>query len=293
MPRSSPSNAASDMSSDSAALTADFLKSNDPDRYYASLVIPEGKRAAVQSLYAFATEVASVRERVSEPAPGEIRLQWWDDALSGKGHGNVRQNPIADALLTTIGDYGLPVVPLQRLIAARRFDLYQDPMRDLTSFEGYAGETVSALYQFAAMILNDGVPVEEGDAAGHLGVANALIGHVRAFGFNASQHRIFLPLPVFAANGASERQILSGEASDGIRAALGQFADLAREHLDKAEAAIATLPRGLRRAFAYAPVLRAELAGLKHVQEQPFAPPPAIAAWRKIAMMSWWAWRNG
>jgi len=92
------------MRPESAALTADYLKTTDPDRYYSSLVIPEAKRAAVQSLYAFSADVASVRERVSNPSPGEIRLQWWDDALTGHGHGNVRQNPAADALLTTIGD---------------------------------------------------------------------------------------------------------------------------------------------------------------------------------------------
>lgn len=280
------------MRAETAALTADYLKSTDPDRYYASLVIGEDKRAAVQSLYAFAAEVASVRERVSEPTPGEIRLQWWDDALKGQGHGNVRSNPVADALLTTIGDYGLPIVPLQRLIAARRFDLYQDPMPDLTSFEGYAGETVSVLYQFAVMVLNDGVPVEDGDAAGHLGVANAFIGHVRAFGFNASQHRIFLPLPLFRANGVTESQIFAGTPTEGIRAALGQAIDLAGEHLGKAEAAIGALSPSLRPAFAYAPVLRAALGQLKHVQEQPFAPPPDVASWRKIAAMSWWTWRN-
>ena len=280
------------MRPDSAALVAEFLKSTDPDRYYASLVIPEGRRASVQALYAFAADVASVRQRVSEPAPGEIRLQWWDDALTGSGHGNVRQNPIADALLTTIGDYGLPVVPLQRLIAARRFDLYQDPMPDVTSFEGYAGETVSVLYQFAAMILNEGVPVDEGDAAGHLGVANAYIGHVRAFGYNASQHRIFLPAPLLAANGVSERQVFSGEASEAVSALLRQAADLARGHLDSADLAIKALPTALRPAFAYLPVLRSELAQIPAVIAQPFAPPPALPAWRKIAMMWWWSRRN-
>ena len=98
--------------------------------------------------------------------------------------------------------------PLLRLIAARRFDLYDDPMPDLASFEGYAGETVSVLYQLAAMILNGGGPVETGDAAGHLGVAHALIGHLRAFGYNASQGRIFLPWSVFAANGVDARRDL-------------------------------------------------------------------------------------
>ncbi|HEY4200491.1 MAG TPA: phytoene/squalene synthase family protein [Devosiaceae bacterium] len=281
------------MAADSAALAADFLKATDPDRYYATLVIREDRRVAVQAIYAFAADVASVRERVSEPAPGEIRLQWWDDALTGQGHGNVRQNPVADALLTTIGEYGLPVVPLQRLIAARRFDLYQDPMTDVLSFEGYAGETVSVLYQFAAMILNGGAPVEEGDAAGHLGVANALIGHSRAFGYNASTMRLFLPSSLFKAHGVSESEIFSGQATEGIRAALAQIQDLAREHLDKAAVASAVLPRTLRPAFAMVPVLRAELRQLEQGGRNPFAPPLILPAWRKLALMGWWAWRNG
>ncbi len=120
---------------------------------------------------------------------------------TGEGHGAVRQNPLADALLDAIAEYGLPVPALQRLIEARRFDLYDDPMPDVPSFEGYAGETVSVLYQLGAMILNGGRPVEPGDAAGHLGVAHALIGHLRAFGYNAAQGRIFLPWSVLAANG--------------------------------------------------------------------------------------------
>ena len=158
------------MTPDSAAYASQYLKDNDRDRYFATLVLPPKERAAVTALYAFNADIASVRERAREPAAGEIRLQWWADALTGSGHGNVRQNPLADALLSVVAEYGLPTPPLTRMISARRFDLYQDPMPDLPTFEGYAGETVSALYQLGAMILNSGKPVETGDAAGHLGV---------------------------------------------------------------------------------------------------------------------------
>ncbi len=58
-----------------------------------------------------------------------------------------------------IAAYSLPAGPLLRLLAARRFDLYHDAMPDVPSFEGYAGETVSVLYQLAAMMLNGGAEV--------------------------------------------------------------------------------------------------------------------------------------
>jgi phytoene synthase len=230
-----------------------------------------------------------VRDRAREPAAGEIRLQWWADALTGEGHGNVRQNPLAEALLDVIGEYGLPVPPLSRLITARRFDLYQDPMPNLATFEGYAGETVSALYQLAAVILNGGRPVETGDAAGHLGVAHALVGHLRAFGYNASQGRIFLPWDVFAVCGVNEQDVLAGKASDGLAVALTKLSETAAEHLGTAEAAIRTLRRELRPALAPIAVLRAQLKRID--VESPFQRADDLPDWRKIAELSWWKLR--
>ncbi|HHY49159.1 MAG TPA: squalene/phytoene synthase family protein [Alphaproteobacteria bacterium] len=281
------------MNAASVRHASQYLRDHDRDRYFATLVLKPGTRHAVQALYAFNADVASIRDRAREPAAGEIRLQWWTDALNGKEHGAVRANPLADALLGAIDDYRLPTGALVRLVAARRFDLYDDPMPDLPSFEGYAGETASVLYQLAAMILNEGRAVETGDAAGHLGVAHALVGHLRAFGLNASRGRLFLPFSVFAANGVTEGEIFTGTVSEGLLAAHHQLTELAREHLDKAAAAIARLPRPLRPAFAATRLLAAQLRKVEQQGGEPFAPPREIADWRKIGLLSLWAWRNG
>ena len=100
----------------SAQYAAQQLRAADRDRYFATLLLGAKEREALTALYAFNADIASVRERAREPAAGEIRLQWWADALTGEGHGAVRQNPLADALLSTIADYGLPVPPLTRMI---------------------------------------------------------------------------------------------------------------------------------------------------------------------------------
>lgn len=279
------------MAEASFAHAAETLRQNDRDRYLSTLVLTGAHRDAVTALYAFNADVASIRERVSDPAPGEIRLQWWSDALEGEGHGAVRQNPVADALLDTMARYTIPAGTLLRLIGARRFDLYDDPMPDLETFEGYAGETVSTLYQLAAMILNEGETIETGDAAGHLGVAHAMIGHLRAFGHVAAQGRIMLPWSIFAANGVQEGEIFSGTESEGLSEALGQVGELAAEHLGKAEAAIAALPGRLKPAFAGIAVLKAQL-GLLGGKPGLFAPAPDEPDWRKITRLAWWNWRN-
>ena len=274
----------------SAQYAAQQLRKADRDRYHATLLLGPKGREALTALYAFNAEIASVRERAREPAAGEIRLQWWADALTGEGHGAVRQNPLADALLSTIADYGLPVPSLTRMIAARRFDLYQDPMPDVASFEGYAGETVSALYQLAAMILNGGKPVEPGDAAGHSGVAHALIGHLRAFGHNASHGRIFVPWNVLAINGVNEGEVFAGQMSEGLANGLAQLAEMAAEHLRKAETAIAALPRELRAVFAPVAVLKVQHKRLD--LRTPFVRRDDVSDWQKIALLGWWKLRS-
>ncbi len=279
------------MAEASFAHAAEALRQNDRDRYLSTLVLSGAHRDAVTALYAFNADVASIRDRVSDPAPGEIRLQWWSDALEGEEHGAVRQNPVADALLDTIGRYNIPAGTLLRLIGARRFDLYDDPMPDLETFEGYAGETVSTLYQLAAMILNEGETIETGDAAGHLGVAHAMIGHIRAFGHVSAQGRIMLPWSIFAANGVREGEIFSGTESEGVSEALGQIGDLAEEHMGKAEAAIAALPGRLKPAFASIAVLKAQL-GLLGRQPGLFVLAVDDPDWRKITRLAWWSWRN-
>ncbi len=280
------------MAADSFRHAGEALRAGDHDRYLATLVLPAQHRDAVTALYAFNADVAAIRDRISNPAPGEVRLQWWSDALSGEEHGSIRQNPVADALLQTMERYNLPGGTLLRLIGARRFDLYDDPMPDLQSFEGYAGETASTLYQLAAMILNNGAPVETGDAAGHLGVAHAMIGHLRAFGYVSAQGRIMLPWTILEANGVREGEIFARTDSEGLHEALAQIAELATEHLRKAERAITLLPGALKPAFAPVAILRPQLAAFNQRKSSTFEPLPDDPAWRKIARLSWWGLRN-
>jgi phytoene synthase len=280
------------MAAESFAHAAEALRASDHDRYLSTLILDPSHRDGVTALYAFNADVAAIRDRITNPAPGEVRLQWWNDALTGDGHGAVRQNPLADALLQTIERYNLPSGTLLRLIAARRFDLYDDPMPDLQTFEGYAGETNSTLYQLAAMILNDGGPVETGDAAGHLGVAHAMIGHLRAFGYVSAQGRIMLPWSILEANGVREEEIFKRIDSEGLHEALGQVGELAADHLKKAEESLRKLPGKLKPAFAMAAILRAQLQTINTRTGSSFEPLSDEPDWRKIARLTWWSLRN-
>src|SRR5437868_5906772 len=158
-----------------AAFCADLVRSHDFDRYASTLFVDASTRRALLALYAFNVEICRVRDQVSQPLPGEIRLQWWTDMLAGSGHGGVEGNPVAAELLRAIEMYQLPAEPLSRLIEAHLFDLYNDPMPDVTALEAYADATAAALFSLGARVTGD-----TSDAADHLarhaGLAQAMTG---------------------------------------------------------------------------------------------------------------------
>src|SRR5258708_39658912 len=88
-----------------------LVRAADKDWYLAGLFAPAAARRHLYALYAFACEIARVREAAREPLPGEIRLQWWRDALRGAARGEVPANPVAAALIDTVAQCALPKGP--------------------------------------------------------------------------------------------------------------------------------------------------------------------------------------
>ena len=84
------------------------LRLHDPDRYLTARLAPKPSRPALITLYAFNAELARICDAVSEPALGEIRLQWWRDALDGADTDVKTGAPLADALMQTIRAHELP-----------------------------------------------------------------------------------------------------------------------------------------------------------------------------------------
>ena len=111
-----------------AGLVAASLRAADIDRYVSVLYAPVEKRPALFALYAFNAEIASIRDRVSQPIPGEMRLQWWRDVLDAATNEAAGGHPVACELLAGIRQHRLPVAALQAMRNARECDLYDDPM---------------------------------------------------------------------------------------------------------------------------------------------------------------------
>ncbi|OBZ94223.1 phytoene synthase [Pararhizobium polonicum] len=263
------------------------LRDSDRDRYLACLLSPQDKRGPLSALYAFHAEIARIRDLVREPLPGEIRLQWWRDVLADPGGASGEGHPLAEALLACIRRHELPVSVLEDMIDARIFDLYDDPMENRSSLEGYAGETASALIQLASLILDPAHAPQSASAAGHAGVAQTIAGLLLLLPLHRRRGQVYFPAELLAATGLDRDAFLSGKDEQAVTLAIRAFAGLGRDHLAKARAAsdaISPMNRSAFTTLALAePVFdRAERAGSK-LFDQSIVP----SQWRR----QWWMWK--
>src|ERR1700722_18562389 len=179
-----------DAGKDAAGFCAELVRTHDFTRYISTLFVPAEQRRALLALYAFNVERSRVREQVSQPLPGEMRLQWWTDMLDGDGHGGVEGNPVAAELLLAIRDWRLPVERLSRLIDEHQFDLYNDPMPTRAALEGYANDTSSALFSLGAAVAGRQSDEIE-HLARHAGLAQGIAQVMAALPMDASRRQLF------------------------------------------------------------------------------------------------------
>jgi 15-cis-phytoene synthase len=261
-----------------------LVRTADKDRFFATLFAPAARRRPLYALYAFNLEIARVREVVSEPLPGEIRLQWWRDALAGAAHGDVNAHPVAAPLRATIVRYQLPVQRLIELIETRIFDLYDEPMGALAELESYAAKTSATLIELAARILNEGGEPGIGVLAGHAGTAYALAGLLRAFPVHAARRQLYVPLEILDRHGARPEDIFAVRTTVELRAALAEIRARARHHLAAAGPLFEAVPAKLLAALL--PVALVDPLLDRMDKSDPFRPID-LPQWRR----QWLIWR--
>jgi len=253
-----------------------LVRAADKDRFLATLFAPAEHRPALLALYAFNLEIARVREVVHEPVAGEIRLQWWNDVLDGAGRGEVSAHPVAAALLASMARYRLPAERLKRLIEARRFDLYSEPMLTLADLEAYAEGASAGLIALAAQTLG----IDIGALSRHAGFAQAFAGLLTAFPTHAMRGQLFVPLEILARHGAVQEHVAGRQATPQLHAALAELRLHARRHLRAAQQLLAAAPPAVMPALLPVALAAPTLARMERRGYDPFTP-VEIAPWRR------------
>ena len=251
------------------ATPVELVRRHDHDRFLASLFFPADRRAAVWALLAFNLEVARVREVVSQPIIGQIRLQWWRDALDEIYTGKPpRRHEVVEPLAEAIGHHRLTRTHFDTLIDGREFDLGDEPPASLAALESYLEKTSSRLLYLQLEILGVEAPAAF-EAARHVGIGWGLVGLARALPFHAAHGRLYLPADLMAASGLAREMVL---ATPGAAApVVAKLTASAREHLAAARALKAEVPRAATAALLLAAPARLHLGRLARAHHDPQA----------------------
>ena len=266
---------------------AALVRRHDRDRYQTALFAPAGRREALFALYAFNYEIARVREAVTQPMLGQIRLQWWREAIEAAFGGTpVRRHLVAESLAAVIREFAPTRGHFERMIDTRERDLADEPPATLAGLEDYAEGTSAALLYLVLEVLGVREPGAV-TAASEVGIGYALSGLLRAMPFHASAGRCYIPAEIARRTGLDPRDYAELRATAGLRQAAAAIADAAAAHLQVARNYRREIPRQARAAILPSVIADRFLARLKRAAYNPFAAelaaPDTLQSWRLFA----------
>ena len=264
---------------------ASLVREADRDRYLAALFAPAERRNALLALYAFNIEIARVREVAREPMPGEIRLQWWREVLSGEREGEGAAHPVAAAVMASVRQYAIAPDRLSAIVDAHTFDLYDDPLPTLDDLDNYAVMTQSALIDIAADILGADRS-ETMMLMRSAGIASTVAGILSGLSRHAARRQVYIPQEVLDRHGVTRDQVLAREDSDGLKAALAELRRHARRQLAVAQADMAFAPAAIWPALLPLALVGPALRPMERRGYEPFDVQPL-----SLVKRQWLLWR--
>ena len=187
---------------------AALVEKADPDRFAAAMAAPVAARAVLFPLYALNVEVSRAPWVTQEPMIAEMRLQWWRDALEEIAEARpVRRHEVVTPLARVLPKELAPV--LDRLVAARRWDIYKDAFEDEAHFHSYISETAGGLMWAAACALGEDT-------------SSQVENEVRAVGYAAGLARFLQAVPELEAQKRvplvdGRREAIAALANDALR----------------------------------------------------------------------------
>ena len=263
---------------------AGFVRRHDRDRYQTALFASAARREALLALYAFNYEIARVRETVSEPMLGQIRLQWWREVVDAAYAGTPpRHHPVVVPLSAAIRAFDLGRAHFDRLIDARERDLDDEPPASLHALEEYAEGTSAPLIVLALEALSVRRPGLDATAR-DIGIGYALAGLLRAMPFHARSGRSYIPVDLTEREALDPAEYAAKRSSPALRHIVRAIAEAASRHLHAAREHRASIPRPAIAALLPAVVADRFLLRLRRAEYDVFAPalaaPDPLQIWR-------------
>ncbi|KAI0436050.1 Squalene/phytoene synthase [Xylaria telfairii] len=233
------------------------LRQSDYDSFLIRQFIPESRRDAYDAFRALNLELVRLPELVSNPAIGQLRMQFWRDAINNTFAGRPPKEPIM-ILLHAVLSRLAEADPLNstssirfwllRMVSTREKHMDNRPFPSLSALEDYAENTYSTLmYSTLAALSIQSTHMDH--LASHIGKACGIAALCRGIpvlaapapsvkspdGASVAASRnpvLLLPLDVMAETGLREEDVYRhGPEAEGFQDAVFTVATRANDHL--------------------------------------------------------------
>lgn len=209
----------------------------DRDRFLSAMTAAPSCRERLFALYSFNHEISKTSGVVSEPMLGQIRLQWWREAIEECYAGKPRRHAVVTVLAQAIAEAKPTRMLFERLIDAREADLDFVAPGKLEDLESYARETSGLLTELALEMTTqnpEGLSEEVRGAARDIGTAWAMIGLMRALPFHMRVRKGMLPGDLAGKHGVTASDLAEARNVPGLRLAVRDVCARASELLGAA-----------------------------------------------------------
>jgi 15-cis-phytoene synthase len=255
--------------------------------YFAFQFLPERERRGIIALYAFCREVDDVVDNMREPDVARTKLDWWAAEIDRLFAGTP-QHPVTRALSEVLEYADLQAEYFHEIIDGMRMDLDHEGYESWSELNLYCWRAAGVVGLLSAAIFGyDDRGTEQYAQA--LGIAFQLTNIIRDVGEDARRGRVYLAREDLRKHGVGADDLTANTTSPALAALLGVYADRARQHYDKALAALPEGDRyrqrsGLMMAAIYRTLLdRIEAGGFRVLERR-----ARLNPLRKL----WLAWRT-
>jgi phytoene synthase len=234
-----------------AEAVAAAARSGEPDRYLAALLSPAPARPALLAVAAFSAEIGRVPFiAANEPAIGEIRLQWWREALGQDRAEALTGSPVADALQAAVVRHDLSRSRLEDMIDARALEVSGEVLPDDGALRDHLWKSDGVAFALAARILAPDIPAQAVErAAAACGHAYGLARLLLRLPHSLSLGRLPLPQSRLDSAGVTQEDLLAAKSGAGVAGLVTGLCRECRAALDAGRRDVADLPRRIRPAF--------------------------------------------
>ncbi|MFM8552205.1 MAG: presqualene diphosphate synthase HpnD [Nitrospiraceae bacterium] len=239
---------------DAQAYCTALTKRSGSNFYYSFFFLPQARRDAMYTVYAFCREVDNAVDDAPAGSDPKTAIAHWRDQLAAAYRGTPT-HPVAISLAHHARALGIPKEHFDELITGMEMDLTTLRYATFEELSQYCYRAASVVGLICLHVFGTSSPLAR-DYAINLGMAFQLTNILRDLGTDADRGRIYLPQDELARFGYREDEMLARTYSPAFRTLMQFQTERAQNYYDKASQAIRQMPKSDRLALTPAEIMR-------------------------------------